>query len=89
MTENDLKNFTPTERKILAVLADGERHLRSDFYVPLDMIVEGGKDTALSFHVCNMRDRLRPLGKWIISERAQGKSYYMLVVLTKPIMPIS
>ena len=89
MTEDQLKGFTPTERKILAVLADGERHLRSDFYGPLDMVVLDGKDTSLSFHVCNMRDRLRLMGKWIINENVMRKSGYRLVNLVKPVMPIS
>ena len=89
MTEDELKAFTPTERKILAVLADGERHLRSDFYGPLDIQVEvTGNDTALSVHVGNMRDKLRPIGKWIVNENYYRQSYYRLVNLVKPLMPI-
>lgn len=90
MTEDQLKAFTPTERKILAVLADGERHLRMEFYSPLDIIVlEGGSDSILSVHVGNIRAKLRSMGKWILTESEARKSYYRLVTLTRPLLPIS
>lgn len=90
MTEAELEGFTPTERKILAVLADGERHSRTEFHEPLGMVVtEKGDDASINKHIWNMREKLRPLGKWVVSEYHMYKYYYRLVNLVKPTMPIS
>jgi DNA-binding response OmpR family regulator len=90
VTDEELKAFTPTERKILAVLADGERHSRHEFHESLDIIyVSDGDDRVLSVHICNMRDKLRLIGKWIVCEYYLRKHYYRLVNLVRPLMSIS
>lgn len=90
MTDDELAKFTPTERRMLAVLADGQRHARSEFHEPLGMVVvDKGDDGSIDVHIWNMREKLRPLSKWVITERMLGVTYYTMVVLTKPLMPIS
>jgi len=90
MTENELKGFTPTERKILAVLADGERHGRAELYGPLDIVEFEGKydEGHIGTHIFNIRGKLRPMGKYVITEYHMRRYYYRLVNLVKPIMPI-
>ena len=90
MTDDELARFTPTERKILAVLADGERHNRREFHGPLGMmVVEKGDDNVLNVHMCNLKVKLGPMGKWVIAEKTPGGTFYSLVKLVKPLMPIS
>ncbi len=92
MTEDELKGFTPTERKILAVLADGERHDRKEFreMLGIPLLLDNRQDDAvISTHICYMRDKLKPIGKYIVSEYYMRRYYYRLVNLVKPLMPIS
>lgn len=60
-----MKNgFTPTEQRIIAVLADGQPHARKELMGCLDD--ELAEKTALKRHLTRLRKKLRPQGRDIM-----------------------
>jgi DNA-binding response OmpR family regulator len=50
------KNFTPTEQRVLAVLADGEPHDKRQLMAAIDELAE---IATLRMHISNLRKKLR------------------------------
>lgn len=72
--------FTPTQQRILAVLADGEAHTRSELLLCVDP--EGfAVPVNLQNHISSIRKILRPAGQDIICEFAYRKFHYRQVRL--------
>ena len=53
-----LDRFTPTERRIVTLLADGFAHAHSELKGCLDD--ELAEDAAVKVHVCNIRKKMPP-----------------------------
>lgn len=78
-------DWTPTESRILAVLADGRPHSRAEILACLDD--ELAMPTAIFFHISNIRKKLAPFGQTVLcltSTRAQPVSYRHVQILTQP-----
>lgn len=60
-------NLTPTERKILDALADGQKHPKADLHACLHDELCG--DNAVSVQLASIRKKLRPLGQDVLCER--------------------
>ena len=67
-------NFTPSERAILDVLADGLSHHRSQLIECLPE--ETGTLAKVHFHLSLIRRRLRPIGQDIICELVGQRHCY-------------
>jgi DNA-binding SARP family transcriptional activator len=67
-------DFTPTQRRILEVLADGMPHRRESLHacLPDDM----GALANLRFHLSQLRKVLRPLGQDIICQLYKNRLHY-------------
>ncbi len=78
--------FTPTEQRIMDVLADGRLHASDDLHQCLSDNSEPleGMLTSLPVHLSNMRKILRPRGEDICCYRDDGKTYYYLGRLMAP-----
>jgi DNA-binding winged helix-turn-helix (wHTH) protein len=74
--------WTPTQRRILAVLADWRPHSREELHACLNDDL--GSLANLWAHVSNIRKALQPLGRDIVSVRCGGVACYRLVSLAKP-----
>lgn len=74
--------FTPTERKILAVLADGMRHPRRELHDCL--YDETGPLSNIRAHITQLRKTLRPRGEDIVCELFSGGIYYRHVRILAP-----
>jgi DNA-binding winged helix-turn-helix (wHTH) protein len=61
------RTFTPTQAKILSVLADGESHAREEIHacLPDDL----GSLENIHAHISTIRKRLREQGQDIVCER--------------------
>lgn len=70
--------FTPTETRILDVLADGGLHTFKELFACLDD--ELSQRGTVAFHLSRMRKKLNPLGYDIVSMQRVG-AYYRLVRL--------
>lgn len=71
--------YTPTERRMLAVLADGMRHPREELVACL--WDELSKPSTIQYHLSNIRKVLRPMGQDIICEYYQHTFFYRHVRL--------
>lgn len=71
--------FTPTERRILALLADGRPHPRRAIHrlLPDDL----GPLSNVQPHISNLRAKLRDRGETIVCELARGYIAYRHVRL--------
>ena len=69
--------FTPTETRLLRILADGNRHLMVELFECLDD--ELSSKNALAKAVCLLRKKLEPRGEGIIVEWWQRRRYYRQV----------
>jgi hypothetical protein len=58
---------TPTQRRILAVLADGLGHRKAELWACLGD--EKATKFVLATHLCNLRKKLRPRGYDIVAVR--------------------
>lgn len=68
--------YTPTQRAILTVLADGRSHHHSQLQRCLpDDLADGN---ALRQHIFKLRRKLRPKGHLIICELVEGQAHYCL-----------
>lgn len=56
--------YTPTEQRIIDVLADGEAHPRSELMACIED--EMALPSALALHLVNIRKKLRPLGQTVL-----------------------
>jgi hypothetical protein len=85
MPDTNGSSFTPTQRRMLAVLSDGMAHSREELHACL--MDELGPVENIHFHISLMRTKLRRAGMDIVSETrtlrtASGKTqntYYRQV----------
>lgn len=88
-----LDNFTPTQQKMLAVLADGKAHAREELHKCLEDPLTSVK--AIRAHLSSIRKLLRPAGEDIICELKDRAICYRHVRLlsgpngepSKPLQP--
>lgn len=80
--------FTPTERRILKVLSDGQPHTRAELMKCL--WDELASPAAMRQHIINIRPKIAPLGQTIVCE--MGKSYVIyyrhVTILTPSANPL-
>lgn len=76
------KDFTPVQRKMLAVLSDGRPHKKTELHRCL--YDELGESDNVFFHLSRMRKHLRPAGQDIICELYRGALYYRHIRLLAP-----
>jgi hypothetical protein len=75
--------FTPTQKRILAVLGDGKLHATSELMACLKDEMQ--PPAMISQHLNGIRRALRPEGKDVIYQRGEDRiSYYRLVRLAAP-----
>lgn len=74
--------FTPTERRILDLLADGQLHNRKEVHACLDDDL--ANPTAIKFHISNMRKKLNPSGYDIFCAERNGGAYRLVQMLSSP-----
>ncbi len=69
--------FTPIQRAMLDVLADGHPHTREELHACLydDM----GAMSNIRAHLTNLRKKLRPAGRDVACERVNGIVRYRLL----------
>lgn len=71
--------FSPTEQRMLAVLADGLRHTKKELFACLDDDL--AEIRAIRGHICRLRPKLNKIGEHIVSEFYLRKHYYRQVIL--------
>lgn len=71
------EEFTPTEKRILAVLADGEPHLRNEVFACLQDPL--AKPKSIHNHLCTLRIKLRYRGQEILCQLIGRSLYYRQV----------
>jgi hypothetical protein len=77
-----LEDFTPTQRRILLVLDDGQLHtLRELWECLLDPLAE---ETNVHFHLSSLRRILRERGTTIVPQFHQRRIYYRMITLHVP-----
>lgn len=78
----DLNQFTPTEQKILLMLADGQDHSRLELQRALprqeSCLTE---ESSVRQHISKIRKKLRPVGEDIVCIRSRWGSTYRLARL--------
>jgi len=74
-------DFTPTQWRMMEVLADCEPHSVAELHGCADD--ELSTAAVVRVHVANLRRKLRPHGNDIIYERRQNTSYYRLIKINK------
>lgn len=70
--------YTPTQQRILAVLADGRRHDREELRLAIDELCS---EQNLKNHLKLLRDRMRPRGEDIVCVIYQRRGWYQHVRL--------
>lgn len=74
-----LKEHTPTQRRMLAILKDGMRHRKSELVPCLnDELADEG---AVYNHICQMNKILERKGQRVICEKVGWATYYRHVRL--------
>lgn len=77
------EDFTPTERRIVEVLKDCQPHSKNALYDCLEDELSG--PTALSYHLTNIRHKLRILGYTVAPCFPNGSHvHYQIVSLADP-----
>lgn len=76
---NGEANFTPTQQRILMVLADGLRHTKEELFPCL--YDELGSIENVKDHISRMRKKLQPRGEDILCEVYYNRLYYRHVRL--------
>ncbi len=71
--------YTPTERRLLALLADGRPHSRAELHACLDDDLAAPR--AIQFHVSRLRGKLRPAKQTVVCEIHRGAPHYRHVRL--------
>lgn len=74
-----MPHFTPTQEKILDILSDGDRHTKHELFECLHD--ELGLIDNVFIHISNIRNKLRPIGEYIVCEVDRGRNYYRHVRL--------
>lgn len=69
-----LEGFTPTQKRMLEVLADGAYHRREELHACLGD--ELSPISSIRVYLSNMRKLLRPQGETISCETRDGVTYY-------------
>ena len=72
--------YTPTEQKILDILADGRPHSREELKKLLPDGEMNGKK-ALPGHITNLRKKLNPIGESVLCELHKRQIHYRHVRL--------
>lgn len=73
-----MTKFTPTEKKILELLMDGQGHTKREIFdkcIPDEL----ARLSAVNNHLLNLRKKLAPGGQGIQNEQLNGKSVFRLV----------
>lgn len=73
------QEFTPTERRMLAVLSDGMMHSREELHACLPDDLD--PLSAIRNHVSNLRKKLLPKGQDIVCQLHLAKTHYRHVRL--------
>lgn len=76
-----VNGFTPVQSRIMAVLSDGQAHLKQELFECMENPLNN-PDTLWS-HISQLRKHLRPKGQDIICEYAQRRICYRHVQLIK------
>ena len=71
--------YTPTQRAMLNILADGKPHTRHELHTCL--MDDLGALSNINFHICVIRGKLRPKGMDIICELSNRRIMYRQVRL--------
>lgn len=71
--------YTPTQRRILAVLSDGRPHPYGDLIACL--YDDQGTAANVQPHITYLRRKLKPLGQTILGVRVRGRHCYRLIAL--------
>lgn len=66
--------FTPTEKRLLHIFADGQMHSRDELLTALDD--DMATPSALRHHIKRMRKKLEPRGELIMYTIHYGTIYY-------------
>lgn len=72
-------HFTPTQRRLMRLLRDGEAHRRDELMLSLDE--EYRTRQHLNFHLHYLRRKVHPYGYGIICELKMRSIHYRLVKL--------
>lgn len=78
----NVNGFTPTETRILRVLADGNRHHKDELFQCLEDDL--ASKNALEVRICMIRKKLEPKAETILVEWWQRRRYYRQVRLIWP-----
>jgi DNA-binding response OmpR family regulator len=73
------KEYTPTQVRMLALLADGRMHTKEELQLCLSDELSGFN--AVRIHLTYLRKKLRPIGQDILCEYNQHKYFYRHVRL--------
>lgn len=73
-------DFTPTERRILSLLCDGEQHDITEVLQKAYPSDELASRQNLASHVTGIRNKVRHLDHTVLSEYIGGITYYRYVI---------
>ncbi len=73
--------FTPTQERLLDVLADGQSHQKNDL---MAAIGTEATSSLLRVHLTFLRRKLRPMGQDVVCELLQERTYYRQVRKISP-----
>jgi hypothetical protein len=79
MSSNGVVYFTPVQKRMLAVLADGMPHSREELHACLDRT--DGPLSNIQAHITHIRGKLRPKGHDIVCEMGNRTICYRHVIL--------
>lgn len=77
-----VKKLTPTQRKLMSVLKDGQRH-ESEELRRLCLRINSSYNL-LRVHIHTLRAKIQPSGKSVVCEVIGGKAHYRLIEFPKP-----
>ncbi len=69
--------YTPIEQRMINLLSDGIRHSYEEMFQCLDDELAG--NTAVLFHITNLKNKLAKKGFGITSQRENKVTYYRMV----------
>jgi hypothetical protein len=75
--------YTPTQVRMLRLFSDGMPHTKEDLHGCLPDELSAVE--AIRFHICLLREKLRPIGQDIVCELDHGKTYYRHVRMLRPV----
>ena len=80
--------YTPTEQRILDVLSDGEAHRADELFACLCDDCGGDRENLrknLAVILFNLRRKMKPTGRTILSEWNNRRAFYRHVRLLHPV----